>query len=272
MRVKNFQIPLDTGSWLCYLSLMAQQITVALPDIHVPHEDRQALRAVAKYMADTHLDNMVILGDFLDMEEVSRYVQGRPRKIEGKSLKANADRGNQVLAALCRAARTTNPKCRVCLLEGNHEYRIQDALDVHPEYAGLVEIPVLLDLDGLGVEWIPSWSESEPLVIADMAFIHGFYTSLHHASVHARAFNGTVYYGHTHDVQEFAIPRATGGPAVGKSLGCLCKLRQHWTKGRPNRWQQAFGVFYHNGKSHQEFTVKVKEGRFVAPNGKEYRP
>jgi hypothetical protein len=251
---------------------MAHQITVALPDIHVPHEDRTALRAVHKYLAATELANLVILGDFMDMEEVSRYVAGRPRKIEGMRLKENAEHGKRILEAICKAARTANPRCKVYLLEGNHEFRIQDAIDAHPEFEGLLEIPGLLGLEALDVTWVPSWSDSEPLVIGDMAFVHGFYTTKYHAATHASALNHTVYYGHTHDVQEFSLPRLSGGPLVGKSLGCLCKLKQHWTKGRPNRWQQAFGVFYHNGSTHQELTIKIRDGKFIGPDGKEYKP
>jgi len=103
-------------------------------------------------------------------------------------------------------------------------------------------------------------------------FGHGRYTNVHHAKKNAAAYGGRFYGGHTHDVQEHTEPLHGSGSVMAKSLGCLC-LEPDWMQGVPNKWQQAFGVFYFfPDNTHQEFTVKLtKPGRFVSPEGHVYQ-
>ena len=239
-------------------------------DHHVPFHDRKLFRAYLAYIEDEQPTGIVLLGDFLDFAQISKFNRPYPGKKENARLKKDTDMGKAMLTEICRVC----PNARVILLGGNHEYRLQDYLYRNPELIGSLDLPVMLGLPELGIEWIESWSESEALVVRDATFIHGWYTGMYHAKKHALTVNHTVYTGHTHDVMEYPLARLGGGPLVGKSLGCSCTLKQEYTKGRPNNWQQAIGVlhFPKGGKTHQEFTIKVEagKGRFIAPNGKVY--
>ncbi len=248
------------------------KLTVLLPDGHVPYHSKPHLRSVDKYLAANHVDNLVFMGDWWDCDEISRFVMGKPRQTEGKRIVKSAGQCHDVLARLTASARKINPKCKVYYLEGNHEARTHDYLDRYPVLDGLIDIAGLLGLDALGIQFVPSWSESEILQIGDFCVIHGWFCPKYHTQKHVMELNATVYTGHTHDIQETSIPRMDGPPTVGKSTGCLCDLRQAYRKGRPSKWRNAFTVIKHGAWGHQEFTVKLRSnGTFWGPDGKEYK-
>jgi len=226
--------------------------------------------AVCDYLKAEKWDELIILGDLLDGWSVSRWNEGTGR-VTDPALAEEVAHTVGVLDKILGSARKKNPACKAVLLEGNHEHRINDYVDKHPELAGFLSVPQMLGLKKRRVRWVPSHSAGEVYRIADAVFIHGLWANKYHAHKHAEAFGGHVYYGHTHDIQEHSKPlMGDGNLVMAKSLGCLCGP-QRWARGRPDRWQRAMSVFrFHNG-THQETTVKIHGGRFIGPTtGKLY--
>jgi hypothetical protein len=247
---------------------------LVLPDEQIPAHDTKTLSAVEKYMADHRWDGVISLGDFLDFNEISRWVEGHPRKYMHSRVKLSLDLAHAILERRVKALRSRNPDCQYILIQGNHEHRIEDFLDTFPQFEGMLEVEKVLDLFQLGIKWVPFWSDPRKVFRKGKAtFIHGLYTNQYHAAKHVRAYGTNVYYGHSHDVQEHSLLLGNNTHSiVAKSLGCLCDPnKMEYIKGRPQNWTQAFAVFYFlpNG-DFNEYTIKIFNHRFVSPEGKLY--
>lgn len=244
---------------------------LVLPDIHVPFHDVTAIDAVIEYAKDEHWDEFIQLGDFVDLDVVSRFVIGKPGAIEGRRLSDDYDMAGKLLDRLLSAVRKKNPSCKATLLEGNHEYRISRWLDSFPQLRGMLEVPMGLKLKERGVDWVEADSKGLVYRVRQANFIHGWYYNMHHAKKTLEQFDeGDIWYGHVHDMEEstkvaYGVRKRRGG-----SLGCLCALDLDYTQGRPTKWQHGFGVFAFAGSTYATHRVRIDGGEFVAPNGKLY--
>jgi len=246
---------------------------IVLPDCHVPFEDTRTMRAVEKYMADERWDWYVNLGDFLDLNCVSSFAAKQPGTKEGQRLVDDFVYAGAFLDRHLDAARRRNRQCRVTFLEGNHEERIERYGNLLPELKGLADVPRNLDLKARGVKWVRSCSRGQIHKEGNALFHHGLYASVYHARRHADYYGAPIYYGHTHDIQEFSrVLHGDDKTIAAKSLGCLCTYDMPWLKGRPTNWQHALSVFWVFSDGYfQEVTVRIFKHRFVGPtNGKVY--
>ena len=244
---------------------------IVLPDMQVPYEDKDTLKAVEAYMGDHRWDGYINLGDFLDFNEISSYVQGKPGAIEEK-VDETFTAGNKILDRHCKLTRAKNPKARMVILEGNHDYRAESYRQLHPELGQSLNVARGLHLRDRGIEWIPSWSKGELFKIGHAYFTHGKFTSKYHSERMANAYGKCIYYGHTHDVQEFPkVLLGDDSTIEAASLGCLCRYDQKYLKGSPTNWQQSFSVFhFFEDGFYNRYTCRIFKHRFVSPEGKVY--
>jgi hypothetical protein len=100
-------------------------------------------------------------------------------------------------------------------------------------------------------------------------FGHGEYTTRDHARKHIESYGVNFFYGHTHDVQESPkVFHGDNNTVVAQSFGCLCDYAQSYLRGRPTKWQQAFGEFYFRPDGFFNYTVtKIFDHAFVSPDG-----
>lgn len=246
---------------------------LVLPDEQMLFQDDRSISAMEKYMKDHTWDGVISLGDFLDFDSISRWVEHKPRKATAKVAEAFAA-GHATLKRRIDILRKKNPKCRYVLIQGNHCARIEDWLDKFPQFEGLIEMEKNLKLDELKVEWVPFWRDPRKIFRKGKAtFIHGNYTNQYHSSKMVRQYGTNVFYGHTHDVQEFGLLLGNNTyPIIGKSLGCLCDPKKmDYIRGKPQNWSQAFSTFFfwENG-NFNEYTTKIINHSFYSPDGKWY--
>lgn len=225
-------------------------------------------------MAAHTWDGVICLGDFLDLEMISRWNVDKPRKLEGKRVKHAIDIGRFVLERrtnLLRLGPNGNPDCRYIYIQGNHEFRAEAILDQQPWWEGIIDLQGALNLAQLGVEWVPNWSDPRKAFRKGKAtFIHGMYLNQYHAAKTVSRFGTNVFYGDTHTVQEHALVQGNGANAiVGKSLGCLCDPKQmEYIRGKPQNWVQACSTFFFLPDGNfTEYTSKIFHHRFVSPEG-----
>lgn len=251
--------------------MKSQRKIVVIPDLHARAksggEDKRSLAAVEKYIKDTGCDEILQIGDFLDFDCISDHNAFNLRATENTSIEADYAVGNKILdrwQKLCK---------NVTILEGNHDFRVERFIDAYPRMAGSLEVDKGLHLADRGVKWVRSWSKGDTYKIGNAVFIHGLYTNEHHAKKHVQAFGRPVFYGHTHDIQQFSQVTAGDNKTVlGQSLGCLCDYRQQYMKGRPNRWQQAFGVFYFQANGYFNYYIPmIFNHQFTSPEGEVYK-
>ena len=110
-----------------------------IPDQHaVPYHNNDRADWLASLMIDLKPDVVVNMGDAADMESLSSYDKGK-RSFHGKSYKKDIDAHLDFQERLWEPVKRTKKKMpyRV-VLEGNHENRIERALDLSPEMQGVI--------------------------------------------------------------------------------------------------------------------------------------
>lgn len=247
---------------------------IVLPDLQLPYADYDTLRAVEAYMkdvaeSDSPWDGWLQLGDFLDFNELSKYNEGYEASVE-EDVWDTFESGNKLLE---RHRKIVGRKCKMVLLEGNHDFRVEDTALRFPKLRKILNYERNLRLKDHQVRWVRTWKDGKVFKLGNAYFLHGRYTNMYHAKKMVQAFGVCVYYGHTHDVMEIpVIQMGKDKTLVGKSLGCLCDYNQHYLRGNPTNWQQAFAVFYvFPDGYYTEQTVRIFKHRFVGPdNGKVY--
>jgi len=172
-----------------------------LPDIHLPYEDKRSVGAVLNYAATKHWDECVQLGDFVDMNSVSSHNKGKPLLVEGERLADDYEYANEFLDCLTQAVRAKNPKCKITLLKGNHEYRVDRYVEEHPALEGMIETKVGLRLKERGIQQINCYPGGELYKIGKLTFTHGYWCNEHHAKKHADYYGCSIVYGHCFDEQ-----------------------------------------------------------------------
>lgn len=241
-----------------------------LPDIHIPYHDEKSISAVNQFAKENGpWDYWVQLGDLGDFDFISKFTKDNLRQLRGKTWANQYAPMNEFLDEQQVIYGT---QCDYFLLEGNHDYRVECVIDRMPELEGLVEVPLQLDLEGRGIKWLKSWSEGEVLSLGRANFIHGSYHNINHTRSVVTKYGHSFFYGHTHDIMETPWERmGDDDTIVARSMGCLCSYRLKYLKGRPQKWQQGFGVFYIMADgSFTYYTPRIINHRFVGPDGKVY--
>lgn len=243
---------------------------IVLPDIHIPLHDSQSISAVNEFArANGPWDYWIQLGDLGDFDFISKFSKDNLRKLRGQTWMKQYDPMN---AFLDEQQEIYGDECIYQLLEGNHDYRVECVIDRMPELEGLVEVPLRLDLESRGIEWVKSWSEGQTVSLGHAKFIHGAYHNINHTRSVVTKYGHSVFYGHTHDIMETPWERmGDDDTIVARSMGCLCSYKMKYMRGMPTKWQQGFGIFYiFPDGNFTYYTPRIIQHRFVGPDGKVY--
>lgn len=120
-------------------------IHLVIPDQHA-HPDHHNKRAdwLGEFIADIKPDVVINIGDAADLSSLSGYDKGK-RSFHGRTYKKDIDSHLDFQERLWnRVRRRKKSMPRAVVLEGNHEHRIERALDMSPELVGTVSFE---DLD-----------------------------------------------------------------------------------------------------------------------------
>ena len=201
------------------------------------HDDRAidvALQILSSVSNDTRVDEVVNLGDFLDLPAHSRYDQHPNWQ---RTTQAAIDAGHRFLAK----QRATTPHSRIVVLEGNHDKRITDTvLKFNAASAGLrraevpddwpqLSAPFLLRTDDLRVEWLDGYPARKFWLNDYIKCIHGTIvrSSGSTASAYARSERTSTIFGHIHRVEVHHTTQQDRHGAVrlfAATPGCLCRV------------------------------------------------
>lgn len=212
---------------------MTNILCIGDPHSTVDHpNDRFEL--AGKYILETKPDIIVCLGDFASMDSLSNFDKGK-RCFEGRRVKkdiAAAIDANEKLWAevnnyndMRRKNRDKQYKPRKVMTLGNHEFRVERAIEVDPELEGLISIADL-QYERFGWEVV---DYNVPIFIEGIAFAHTFPTGVSGQPISginiARALLQKNYQssvvGHNHLRDFYADTRADGKRILGLSAGCF---------------------------------------------------
>jgi len=157
---------------------MTRHIYISDPQIK-PGRDTAFLNAIGNYCADKKPDSIILAGDFADMPSLSLYDVGK-KSFEGRTYKADIDSvhaGMDVLMSpinneinRIRKNKKKQWKPRLVLTLGNHEHRINRAIDLDRKLDGLISIDDL-KYESWGWEVVPFL---EPINIDGVLYSHYF--------------------------------------------------------------------------------------------------
>lgn len=219
------------------------------PGVPLEH-NRWVGQAIAKYEPDVVID----LGDGPDFESISRHSEPGTRSKEGKRLKADIDAYNEGEALLREGMGNFRPKRKV-KLRGNHDERLNNYVDQHPELEGLIGLHLLDDADW---EIVP-YDNGDPGIIEidGVSYAHYFTPPNSSKALGGQITNriqkigGSFVQGHEQGLKRGDFQFSTGRLAYGVVAGS-CYLHDEKYKGAANKhWR---GVVVLND---------VRNGRFM---------
>jgi len=187
---------------------------------------------LAKYIEDTKPHTVIQMGDWFCMESLSSYDKGK-KSFEGRRYKADIAAGQDAFERVKKYC--GNSKFRPISLIGNHEERIQRAIESNAEFDGLLDIK---DCYGPGWETYPFL---HPVQIAGISFQHFFTTGVMGraqageypaANLIKKQFTSCVQ-GHTHVLDTAMRTDAHGKRIRGVVAGCFMDPKQWETYAGP---------------------------------------
>lgn len=232
-----------------------------MPDLQVPYHDARAVKTLAKFIAKQRFDQVVTIGDEIDLPQISRWTENTPGWYE-QTLASDRDMAVDVLYDL----QVTD------MIRSNHTDRLYNVIMKKiPAFMALPELKfeAFMRLPELGIKFHKKPLEVAPNWIA----IHGDEGSVKPtpgltALDAARKHGKNVICGHTHRAGQSAFTEASGG-VIGRVLrgvevGNLMDFKKAgYMKGTGN-WQQAFLVLYvDKGRVSPVLTYFEKDGSFI---------
>jgi len=141
---------------------------LVIPDTHISKAndmfDPVAWRAVKKYARDHKWDQIVHLGDILDMPQLAFYNKGKA--VEMAALQPDFDEGQRFLDEL----QELGP---VVLIEGNHDTRFHKYLSTNPRLRDSMSFEDKLGLKTRGIKFVPYYQTGAVHKIGPCLFGHG---------------------------------------------------------------------------------------------------
>ena len=221
---------------------------VLLPDIHYPHHNKEAVKAVFQFIKWFKPHAINLIGDAMNMDAVDYWKkkQGDNKHFENKRLQEDYKNFDRDILVLLE--KLIPRDCEKTYMGGNHEAWINIVTNKDPTLTGIVEPEILLHLKERDWEWIP-WIKNNKRGIkpyGKLLTFHGIYTNKYHAAKTADTFSKSCAYGHTHDIQSYTKVTVDDykGFHTAQSIGCLCDLSPEFMRGSMNRWVNSFGVLF----------------------------
>ena len=265
--------------------------TLVAGDAQIPFQDEQAFERFQRAVVETQPDNIVFVGDMVDLPSMSRFAQ-RPEWVG--TTQAAIDTYHNFLAQ----TRSNAPDANISVVHGNHEQRMDDYVRKNAaEVLGLrranaahelavLTLQYLVRYDDLEINSIDGYPNGTLWLEDNLKAIHGTNVAKggSNAAKYLKEERETTLYGHTHR-QELAyrtFPRRIGQLTIAAaSPGCLARTdgavpgfrhtvdSQGVLVKRAEDWQQGLIVIDHNGSNHHIQPVMFQEDGFYL-DGKRY--
>lgn len=222
-----------------------------LPDCQIREEDDTGfLTAIGKYLVDKQPDVIVCIGDFADMPSLSSYDVGT-KQFEGKRYVKDIEAAHKAQEALLTPLWDYNKKQkqngkkqykpRRILTIGNHEERINRAINLDPKLEGVLSIKDL-NYEGYGWEVHPFL---EVVLVDGVAYSHYFVTGVagraaSTAAVQLRKTNMSCFAGHQQGKQVAYATRADGSTLTSIIAGSCYEHDESYMSPQGNKhWRGA---------------------------------
>lgn len=238
------------------------KVIVCVSDLQVPYHDRKAVSALSRFIKSYKPDEVVSVGDEMDMQTISKWSKGTDLEHE-KSIGKDRDETYRVLESL---------KIKH-IIRSNHTDRLYNTIKMRaPGLAGLPELELknFLKLDNLGIKYHEKPYELAP----NWLLLHGDEGNVQPTAGAtalglAKRAGMSVVCGHTHrmGLTHYTQSYFGGNPKTvwGMEVGCLMDFKfAKYVKGGLFTWHKGFGVLYVDGNKVMPHLVPVNmDGSFV---------
>lgn len=157
---------------------------LVIPDCQIrAGDDLSYLRKLGQYIVEKKPDTIICIGDFADMPSLSSYDVGK-KSFEGRRYRADVDAVHRAMDTLLSPLREYNARAkknhrerflpRQILTLGNHEERIQRAVENDPKLEGVLSVKDL-GYEEFGWEVYPFL---DVVVVDGVAYSHYFTSGL----------------------------------------------------------------------------------------------
>lgn len=201
-----------------------------IPDCQVkPGVDISYLKWIGEYAAEKKPEVIVCIGDFADMPSLSSYDVGK-KSFEGRTYKADVESTKEAMSLLMKSIQDEQQRLiknkdkrwnpRLILTLGNHEDRINRAINLDRKLDGLISVGDL-EYEELGWEVHPYL---EVVVVDGVAYSHFFTTGVMGRPVTSAAAlltkkHMSAIMGHVQHRQIAYAQRADGKQMTGLFVG-----------------------------------------------------
>lgn len=243
---------------------------VIISDTQMPYEDRKAVKAVIRFVAEYQPDEVVQIGDLVDYPTPSRWTKDTRGEFEG-SVKEDSNYVKEKFLSPLREV-FDGP---IGVVEGNHDLRPREYLRKYApaldDMAELFNIENLLDFDRFGITKLPDFYEIAPGWVATHGHLGGIRLSPiagNTALNAAKRFGKSVVMGHTHRLGIGSFTNGYGGnveaQVTGFEVGNLMNMKlATYLKGATANWQQGIGILHVDGKHVRPEVVPIVGRKFT---------
>lgn len=243
---------------------------LTVSDLQVPYQHKPAVRALTKFVQDWQPDEVICVGDEIDMPQISRWNKGLAGEYAGKLAK---DRDETV-----RLLESLNVRH---VMRSNHGERLRNYLGSYAP--GLADDPDLqyeryMRFADIGVTYHKQMYEFAP----EWLLAHGDEGNLSSSAGTtalklAQRTGKSITCGHTHRAGIVPYTEAHSGKHVrtvyGMEVGCLMELkRASYLKSGGANWQLAFGLHFVEGKKVSPQLVYMRPDGSFTWEGREWKP
>lgn len=209
---------------------------IFLSDVHVPHHSKAYWTLVKKVLKDIGIDLIVLLGDFMDCWDLSRYE--KDPAIKSKFI-------YELEVANCLLDELQAFKIPIWYFEGNHEDRLRRWIIERPQMFGVIDMPKLLRLRERNIRWIKFDPKQATKILNSKLYArHCPATKGEHvAAANAKKSGVSLITGHVHRFQNSYytfLDRTVKGYSIGfggnMDSGVFNYIEGHDT------WQMGFSI------------------------------
>lgn len=235
---------------------------VVVFDIHAsPGEDNTRADALANLIIDQKPDVVVNGGDTIDFASLSSYDKGK-RSAIGRNYIADVESHLDFQSRMWEPVKARKKKMpfRVFLF-GNHEFRLDRALDISPEYAGAIDYKHL-KLEEYYDELVPYDGNNPGVIELDGILFSHFFPS----GVMGRPVSGerpaysliikngqSSIQGHIHTLDFCSQRKVSGRVLNGLVCGTFNEHVPNWAGTIGSFWQPGLAVLHNVHDGHYDF-------------------
>ena len=238
---------------------------LVISDLQVPYQLDSAVKNITKLARREKFDAVLVVGDEIDFQTISRWSQGTPLSFE-QTIHQDRELTKQILWDFSEYSQ----ECHI--IRSNHSDRLYSTLLKTPGLISLPELqyPKFMGFAEMGMTYHKTAFEFHP----GWVLAHGDEGSMsQHAGITAlnlaKKWGKSVVAGHSHRLGMSAYTEAIGSyyrPLYGIEVGNLMnRQKASYLRYSAANWQMGFAILEATGKSLTPTLVPVnKDGSFTA--------